>query len=236
LGAKGGAEGNVMTTPVCLANAVCDALGVDHIDLPMTPAKISRHIHGEEPPPPARSAAAAERTLDIPSRQGRALAGAGSVRLPASPQAVWEMLIDPKRLARLVPGCKELMLAGDNRYAGVVSMGAGPVKGEFKLSVGLTDLDPPNSLVLAGGLSGPLGTSNGRGQIRLQANDDQTVLSYDYQVEISGKVTSIGGRMIDSAARMLIKQFFAQMVRQLQPGGPSLPRWRRIARALGLAR
>ena len=236
LGAKGGAEGNVMTTPVCLANAVCDALGIGHIDLPMTPAKISRRIHGEEPPPPARGAATAERSLDRPSGQGRALTGTGSARLPASPQVVWEMLIDPKRLARLVPGCKELMLVGDNRYAGVVHMGAGPVKGEFKLSVGLADLDPPNSLVLAGGLRGPLGASNGRGQIRLDAEDGQTVLSYDYHVEISGKVAAIGGRMIDSAARMLIKQFFAQLVRQLQPGGPRLPRWRRIARALGLAR
>ena len=38
LGAKGVGEGNCMSTPVCLANAVADALGLDAIDLPMTPA------------------------------------------------------------------------------------------------------------------------------------------------------------------------------------------------------
>jgi 2-furoyl-CoA dehydrogenase large subunit len=49
LGAKGVGEGNCMSTPVCLANAVADALGLDAIDLPMTPAKLAAHIHPAEP-------------------------------------------------------------------------------------------------------------------------------------------------------------------------------------------
>ena len=50
LGAKGVGEGNCMSTPVCLANAVADALSVDAIDLPMTPAKLAAHIHPPEKP------------------------------------------------------------------------------------------------------------------------------------------------------------------------------------------
>ena len=49
LGAKGLGEGNCMSTPVCLANAVCDALGIDHIDLPLMPAKIAALMQGDEP-------------------------------------------------------------------------------------------------------------------------------------------------------------------------------------------
>jgi 2-furoyl-CoA dehydrogenase large subunit len=44
LGAKGVGEGNCMSTPVCLANAVADALGVAAIDLPLTPDKLLRLI------------------------------------------------------------------------------------------------------------------------------------------------------------------------------------------------
>src|SRR6185295_2112965 len=51
LGAKGVGEGNCMSTPVCLANAVADALGVAAIDLPMTPAKLAVHIHPAERAP-----------------------------------------------------------------------------------------------------------------------------------------------------------------------------------------
>jgi len=57
LGAKGAAEGNCMSTPVCLANAVCDALGLDNIRLPLTPDRISAHLHGAEPKPPEGRAA-----------------------------------------------------------------------------------------------------------------------------------------------------------------------------------
>ena len=52
LGAKGVGEGNTMSTPVCLANAVADALGIDDVELPMTPAKIHSWFTGEEEPPP----------------------------------------------------------------------------------------------------------------------------------------------------------------------------------------
>ena len=40
LGAKGVAEGNAMSTPVCLANAVADALGVAEISVPLTPERM----------------------------------------------------------------------------------------------------------------------------------------------------------------------------------------------------
>ena len=44
LGAKGVGEGNCMSTPVCIANAVADALGVAALDLPLTPAKLAALI------------------------------------------------------------------------------------------------------------------------------------------------------------------------------------------------
>ncbi len=235
LGAKGGAEGNVMTTPVCLANAVCDALGIHHIDLPLTPAKIFRHIHSEEPPPPARSLSGPAASSDRPAGRGRAVKGNGSTRLPGAPEKIWDMLIDPNRLARIVPGCKELARVSENRYEGVVVIGAGPVKGEFKATVAIENPDPPNSLVLTGGLSGPLGASKGQGKVRLQADGEQTILTYDYEVEITGKVAAIGGRMIDGAARMLIRQFFIQLAGQLEPSRSGNSLWQKILRLLGVA-
>jgi 2-furoyl-CoA dehydrogenase large subunit len=49
LGAKGVGEGNCMSTPVCIANAIADALSLDAIDLPATPAKLAARLHGPEP-------------------------------------------------------------------------------------------------------------------------------------------------------------------------------------------
>jgi 2-furoyl-CoA dehydrogenase large subunit len=40
LGAKGVAEGNAMSTPACIANAVADALDVAEISLPLIPERM----------------------------------------------------------------------------------------------------------------------------------------------------------------------------------------------------
>jgi 2-furoyl-CoA dehydrogenase large subunit len=48
LGAKGLGEGNTMSAPVAIANAVADALGRDDIELPLTAPRVWRLIHGED--------------------------------------------------------------------------------------------------------------------------------------------------------------------------------------------
>jgi 2-furoyl-CoA dehydrogenase large subunit len=57
LGAKGLAEGNCMSVPSCIANAIADALGVRDIALPATPRRIHALIAGAEEIPPVDAAA-----------------------------------------------------------------------------------------------------------------------------------------------------------------------------------
>ncbi len=54
LGAKGIAEGNCMSVPACIANAIADALGVKDVRLPATPRRLHALMAAAEPkrPPP----------------------------------------------------------------------------------------------------------------------------------------------------------------------------------------
>ncbi len=235
LGAKGAAEGNCMSTPVCLANAVCDALGIDDIQLPLMPAKLSALIHGEEPAPPEGRAPVA----DSKSADGdKALTGSGETRVPASPQQVWDTLLDPEKLAAVIPGCHKLDLIGENRYRADVTLGVGPVKGRFVAEVALSDLQPPKSATLSGGLDGPLGSSRGSGHVVLSADGDGTKVAYDFRVEISGKVASIGGRMLEGASKMVVNQFFSRLCAQIEGGDVSAAGgggfWHRLLTMFGL--
>jgi 2-furoyl-CoA dehydrogenase large subunit len=72
LGAKGIGEGNSMSTPVCIANAVADALGVAHIELPLTPAKMMELIGVDDPPPSAAQPAAPQKPWWKRALQGSA--------------------------------------------------------------------------------------------------------------------------------------------------------------------
>ena len=232
LGAKGLAEGNCMSTPVCLANAVCDALGIDNIKLPLTPEKLSEIINPDEPPPPAGKRAEAI----APTGDGRAMTGEGSAIVAAAPEDVWQTLLDPEKLAAVIPGCHTLDLVAENSYRAEVSLGVGPVRGRFQAEVRLSDLDPPRAATLSGEVVGPLGSSRGGGRVRLEPDATGTRITYDYTVETTGKVAAVGGRMLEGATRIVIGQFFERLGAQV--GGPvaSVSWWQRLLRLVGLAR
>lgn len=238
LGAKGIGEGNCMSTPVCIANAVCDALGVSDIKLPLSPSKIIDLMDEAEPAKPEGivSQASDEKSADQKGQKG--LTGKGEHVVPADPQKVWETLLDPTKLSAVIPGCHELNDVGENSYSADISLGVGVVKGRFIANIELSDLNPPQSAVLTGGLDGPLGSSVGKGWVTLEATEGGTRVSYDYEVEISGKVAAIGGRMLEGAADMIFKQFFKRLGDQVQgkevQPDVALPWWKRLLKLLGI--
>jgi 2-furoyl-CoA dehydrogenase large subunit len=225
LGAKGVGEGNSMSTPVCIANAVADALGLDDIDLPLTPAKLALASRAAEPPPPAGRHATAVKA------PGRTLYGTGTARLRASPETVWQAVLDPPTLAAIIPGCHHLEPVSSTHFRAELTLGVGPVRGRYRAEVRLKDLVPPTSVTLAGRAAGALGSASGVGHFRLE--DDGAggcIVAYDYQAEIGGKLAAVGGRLLDGAARVVIGQFLAALASRV--AGAEGAAWRRLARRL----
>jgi 2-furoyl-CoA dehydrogenase large subunit len=208
LGAKGVGEGNCMSTPVCIANAVADALGVADIELPLIPSRIAEHLHGPETPPKSALVQAA------PKAGARQLFGEGSAAVRAPRQAVWDILLNPQTLAKVVPGAHGIDRVSDTHFRADVTLGVGPVKGRYKAEIRLTDLVPAQSLTLSGEASGALGFGGGTGYVTLEEGDGTTTINYRYEAGIGGKVASVGGRLLDGAARFLISQFFAALAKQ----------------------
>jgi 2-furoyl-CoA dehydrogenase large subunit len=209
LGAKGVGEGNSMSTPVCIANAVADALGLAQLDLPATPAKLAVHIHGPEPERADRPAPASR-----PVAGERLLFGEGCAHVSAAPQTVWRMLLDPATLEAVVPGAHGIQKISDTHFRAEVTFGIGPVRGKYRADVELSDLDPPRALTLKGSAEGALGLGRGTGWVRLEPDGDGTLLTYRYEAAIGGKVASVGGRLLDGAAKVVISQFFAALAAQ----------------------
>jgi 2-furoyl-CoA dehydrogenase large subunit len=199
-----------MSTPVCIANAVADALGMKDIELPLVPAKLTDIVRGAEPPPPAGRRVDMRRT----PKGDRQLRGEGSATVAASPEAVWTMLLDPATLQAVIPGCHAVEKISDTRFRADVTIGVGPVKGRYRAEVTLSDLDAPRAVTLGGSAEGALGFGNGEGRITLTPENAGTVVRYEYDAAIGGKVASIGGRLLDGAARVIIGQFFSALARQ----------------------
>ena len=209
LGAKGVGEGNCMSTPVCIANAVADALGLVDITLPIVPARLSDRLYGPEPVP-ARTAQAPK-----PTAGARRLFGEGEATVDAPADKVWTMLLDPDVLMAAVPGAAGIEKLSDRHFRAEVTLGIGPVKGRYRAEVELSEARPGASLTLTGSAEGALGFGRGTGHLTLrEETPGRTIVAYRYEAAVGGKIASIGGRLLDGAARAIIGQFFAALAAQ----------------------
>jgi 2-furoyl-CoA dehydrogenase large subunit len=81
-----------------------------------------------------------------------------------------------------------------------------------------------------------MGAAKGSGLVSLAPKDGGTLLRYDYEAEVSGKVAAVGGRMLEGAAKIVLKQLFEQLGRQAGGQGTAAvadPWWRRLLRLFG---
>jgi 2-furoyl-CoA dehydrogenase large subunit len=258
LGAKGVGEGNNMSTPVVVANALADALrplrDVSDIRLPLTPSRVLALL--DEPELAAPANLGLPEPIAAPSAgHGKAAAGAkalqarGSVDIQATPEQVFAVLLDPQALARVIPGCHALVPDGEHRYRADVTVGVGLVKARYQARLAMSAIDAPNTLVLEGEGQSALGTAAGRGSVRLEPTATGTRLHYDYGAEVGGKVAAVGSRMLEGAARIVLAQLFESLGRQAAGqatthgdlvGGehPATPApsswWQRLLRRLGV--
>ena len=134
----------------------------------------------------------------------------GEYTLNAGREAVWQALNDPEVLKQCIPGCESIEMTGENEMEAVAVAKVGPVKAKFKGKVQLSDLDPPNSYTISGeGSGGAAGFAKGGAQVKLaDADGGGTVLSYDVDATVGGKLAQIGQRLVDGAAKKMADQFF----------------------------
>ena len=149
------------------------------------------------------------------------LAGTHSFDAPKS--EVWEALLDPDVLSRILPGCKRLDKTADNEFSGEISIRVGPVQGSFNGKVTLDDIDPPNGYRMEIAGQGRPGYVKGVGTLRLEG-DGPTTLHYDGDAQLSGRIASVGQRLVDSTARSLTRQGLQSLeniiAARLQPAQP----------------
>ncbi|MDF1791574.1 MAG: carbon monoxide dehydrogenase subunit G [Thalassobaculaceae bacterium] len=135
----------------------------------------------------------------------------GQQTIPAPRETVWEALNDPDVLKQCIPGCEEIEKTGDNGFTAKVSAKVGPVKARFSGAVELKDLNPPVSYTISGeGKGGAAGFAKGGAKVELEELEGgaATLLKYEVNANVGGKLAQIGGRLIDSTAKKYANDFF----------------------------
>jgi carbon monoxide dehydrogenase subunit G len=135
----------------------------------------------------------------------------GTYTFNAPRARVWEVLLDPQILAQTIPGCETLKETGPDQYEAVMKVGVASIKGTYKGKVSIKDKQPPSHYILSGEGSGGPGFMQGDVAIDLEESDGRTVLKYTTDAKVGGLIASIGGRMLNGVAKMMVDQFFKKM-------------------------
>ncbi len=149
----------------------------------------------------------------------------GEQQIAAPCNKVWEALNDSETLRSSIPGCQTLEREADDRFTATVEVKVGPIGARFKGAVTLTDLNPPNSytLILEGN-GGIAGTVKGAARVKLSESSGGTLITYEVDAQVGGRMAQLGGPIIDATAKQLAGKFFktfGDIVSGVKPAQPA---------------
>ena len=134
---------------------------------------------------------------------------AGEQKIKAPRDIVFAALNDPEILKESIPGCQTLTKHSPTEFEAEVGLKIGPVKATFTGAVKLSKLKPPESYTITGeGKGGTAGHAKGGAAVKLTEDGEHTILAYDVDAQVGGKLAQLGSRLIDSTAKKLSGQFF----------------------------
>jgi len=114
----------------------------------------------------------------------------------------------------MVPGCQSLEVETPTRFSATLAVGVGPIRGRFSGSVEIEDVAVPESYKMTLSGQGPTGFVSGEGKINLTEDGDATLVEVEADAQVGGTLAQIGSRMIQTAVRMLMGQFFDALSRE----------------------
>lgn len=132
--------------------------------------------------------------------------------LAATPQAIWDFLLDPRTLAKAIPGCEELVAEDERTYRATVRVKVGFLKFRFRMKTVLTRLEAPWALesVTEGedlGLAGGFRATNG--MLLRELAPGRSELTYRSQVGLTGRLATFGNRILQGKAEQQAREFIA---------------------------
>ncbi len=131
------------------------------------------------------------------------------IQIAAPRDEVFAALNDPEILRQAIPGCKNLEQISKTDLTATVQARVGPVRATFQGAVTLSDIKAPESYTISGeGKGGAAGFAKGSARITLKEEGAKTILKYEVDAEVGGKLAQVGSRLIEGSSKKLANEFF----------------------------
>ena len=143
----------------------------------------------------------------------------GKFSLKAPIQLLWDTLLDPETLRSCIPGAEKIERLDEKTYDCVIKQKVGPISVRFKFKNILSELDPPNHVVMEGEGEdiGKAGRFTQRTNIDLKETEGEEVeISYQCRANLVGKLAMFGDRILMVKAKKLEGEFTSALKDKLK--------------------
>ena len=141
----------------------------------------------------------------------------GKYKLNVKKESVWKALNDPNILKQCIPGCKTFEKNSDNAFNASATNQIGPMNTSFTGSVNLSNIKPNESYTLSGEGNSSVGFVNGNANVKLTEENSVTILAYEVDINVGGKIAQLGSRLINGVAKKMSDYFFGRFADLVSP-------------------
>mgnify|MGYP001342449276 FL=1 len=142
---------------------------------------------------------------------------AGSYKLNVKKEIAWQALNNINILKQCIPGCETFDKENDNVFNAVATNQIGPMNATFSGKVVLSNILENQSYTLSGEGQSSVGFVNGKADVNLEEENGLTILSYQIEVNVGGKVAQLGSRLINGVAKKMSDYFFGRFSDLVDP-------------------
>ena len=136
----------------------------------------------------------------------------GKYELPATVEMIWPMLQEAEVLGRIAPGVSTVDQTGPDQYKAVSQISIGPVRGEFEGQLSLENKKEKEEMTMVLQQKSKIGNAEARITMNLApVNGDHTLVSYNGKAKVSGKLGTMGQRILGGVVSTLSKQVFKEL-------------------------
>jgi carbon monoxide dehydrogenase subunit G len=138
-------------------------------------------------------------------------------------ESVWEAMLDVERVAPTVPGAQVLEQVGDDTYKVAIKVKVGPMSMTYNGEVEITERDEAAHRAVMKARakeSRGQGTADADVTMVLAGEDGRTAATVTTEVQLSGKVATMGQAVLQDVSRRLVATFAENLAAMLAGEGP----------------
>ena len=141
----------------------------------------------------------------------------GSYKLDVKKEVVWRALNDPDILKQCIPGCQSFNKEDENTFNATATNQIGPMNATFSGKITLSNIRENESYILSGEGQSSVGFANGKAEVKLTEENGKTILNYNVDVNVGGKIAQLGSRLINGVAKKMADYFFGRFADLVSP-------------------